>query len=313
MPQSEPRSADDYYRRGCARLKAQDFPGAITDLSTAIALEPTLAEAYYQRARAYEHNEEDQPALADYTEAIVRLPRPGKALVSRAIILTRRQRFEEALADLDAALREPNDRIVTCWAYTERGDVHAAAGRHEQALADYAAALRVDPDWRHAYTRRGHLYTDTDRQEEAIRDYSEMIRLAPDNFWGYAFRAEAHGRRGDYAAALADHRRVTELNPQQAEAWGYLAWIRATCPDPIFRNGPQALADATRACELTSWQEAGHLDTLAAAHAECGNFAEAIHWAERAVELASDAQREESRARLEDYRAGRPYRDRRGE
>jgi hypothetical protein len=42
------------------------------------------------------------------------------------------------------------------------------------------------------------------------------------------------------------------------------AWLRATCPNPAFRNGQQAVVDAKAACNLTQWDDWDYIDTPAA-------------------------------------------------
>jgi serine/threonine-protein kinase len=85
--------------------------------------------------------------------------------------------------------------------------------------------------------------------------------------------------------------------------------VWCTVPDPTVRNGRRALECATRACELTEWQTPGFLDTLAAAHAEAGSFAEAAKWAERAAELAEDDKsRGDYMARAKQFRNEEPLR-----
>ena len=66
---------------------------------------------------------------------------------------------------------------------------------------------------------------------------------------------------------------------------------------------------AARACELTREENAGFLDTLAAAHAECGRFDEAVRWMEKAIALLPEEERADYRGRLELYRAGKPCRE----
>ena len=78
---------------------------------------------------------------------------------------------------------------------------------------------------------------------------------------------------------------AVRLDDQNAEALEKLAWFLATCPDARYRNGPLALQHAKRACELTQRESALHLEALAAAYAEVGNFEEAVRLQTRAVEL----------------------------
>jgi hypothetical protein len=51
------------------------------------------------------------------------------------------------------------------------------------------------------------------------------------------------------------------------------------------------------------------MGTLAAALAETGDFAEAARWQDEALGLYPEEERAAGQARLELYRAGRPYRD----
>ncbi len=72
----------------------------------------------------------------------------------------------------------------------------------------------------------------------------------------------------------------------------------ATCPDEAYRDGAKAVESATKACELGGWKDADHLDTLAAALADAGEFAEAVRRQEEALGLLTKGL----------YRSGRPCR-----
>jgi serine/threonine-protein kinase len=118
-----------------------------------------------------------------------------------------------------------------------------------------------------------------------------------------------HYYNRDFGKAIRDHMEALKREPNHAATFNYLGWIWSTAPDPNVRNGRRALECATRACELSEWQCPGYVDTLAAAHAELGQWTEAIKWANKAVELADDDKaREDYSARVELFEKRMPLR-----
>jgi tetratricopeptide (TPR) repeat protein len=142
----------------------------------------------------------------------------------------------------------------------------------------------------------------------AVADFSEVLRLDGPNAPVYNQRAAAHYGLGDRASAIADHRAALALDADDANACNSLAWLLATSPEDHIRDGAQAVTYATHACELTRWESAGFLDTLAAAHAECGRFDEAVRWMEKAIAILPEDDRPDYLGRLELYRSGKPNR-----
>ena len=65
-----------------------------------------------------------------------------------------------------------------------------------------------------------------------------------------------------------------------------LAWIYATHPDAQLRDGSRALELAEKASALSGNRNPDHLDKLAAAHAEVGQFSDAVTAATKAERLA---------------------------
>jgi tetratricopeptide (TPR) repeat protein len=107
----------------------------------------------------------------------------------------------------------------------------------------------------------------------------------------------------------------TELDEGDAALAGHLnghAWWQATYPVAELRNGPEAIENATKACELTNWQIPAYVDTLAAAHAETGDFASAIERQKKAIDLLTEEERPLQRldfeSRLKLYESGQPAR-----
>jgi len=87
------------------------------------------------------------------------------------------------------------------------------------------------------------------------------------------------------------------------------AWFLATASNAELRDGTRAVQEARLAAELTDHQEAAILDTLAAAHAEAGDFDQAVKWQKAALkENDNPAHKEEFEDRLKLYQERKPYR-----
>ena len=113
---------------------------------------------------------------------------------------------------------------------------------------------------------------------------------------------------GEYEKALADYAEAIRLDPKLAKAFNRRAWLWATCPDIKYRDGKPAVKSATFACELTGWNDAISLGTLAAAYAECGDFDAAASYQEKALKLYSgQAELQDGQKRLEMYQAKMPF------
>src|SRR5262249_49926983 len=117
-------------------------------------------------------------------------------------------------------------------------------------------------------------------------------------------------RQRQYAEAERAYLRAVEAQPPVVDAYYLLARLLATCPDDKVRDGKRAVEYATTACNRTGWKKPHYLDTLAAAHAEAGQFEEAIRYQKRALEDPAFNARfgREAGRRLELSRQGKPFR-----
>ncbi len=109
------------------------------------------------------------------------------------------------------------------------------------------------------------------------------------------------------AAARAYQNAMRPPSPS-LDAGRRFAWILATCPDPKIRNGKVALQVAGQCADATKYRQAEVLSALAAAHAELGNFREAIKWQTEAINKSTPETRRIHEARLEVLRKDRPLR-----
>lgn len=199
-------------------------------------------------------------------------------------------------------------------ALVREGSSELQRKRYGRALAWFNAALHRHLPKRLAapiYSLRGEAYLGQGDVAKALADYNRAVSLAPEDIYGYVSRAAGYEKIGNFRAALADYAKVLELSPDDPYALNELAWLQASCPDRSVRDGHAAVRASTKACELTRWKEWSSIDTLAAAHAEAGDFDQAVKFQEHAIGMKSPDpdDRKGMGDRLALYRRRQPYRD----
>jgi len=179
----------------------------------------------------------------------------------------------------------------------------------KDAMDYFDEAIRLDPKDSDAYFNRGTAWQANGELTKAIGDYTEAIRCDRKNAEAFAARGLVWEDKGEFDKALADYDEAIRLEPNDDWSLNRRAWIRATCPNEKYRDGAKAIEDATKACELTDWEDADSLDTFAAAYAEAGQFDKAVEWQQKAIELAPDDEKADFETRLKLYQEGKPYRE----
>jgi tetratricopeptide (TPR) repeat protein len=165
---------------------------------------------------------------------------------------------------------DPNDAEL----YNNRGIVYGRLGKYDLALVEFREALEVDPEYSKAHANMGNAFREL----------------------------------GENGLAIAAYARALDFNPDHLTANEGIAWLMATSPNAADRNGVKAVEYAKHACEMSYWKNPNILETLAAAHAESGDFEKAVEWQTKAINLAPIRQHARMLGRLELYRTGKPYR-----
>jgi hypothetical protein len=79
-----------------------------------------------------------------------------------------------------------------------------------------------------------------------------------------------------------------ERDPGRIDIYFDLAWLLATCPDERVRDSVLAIRIAQRALELDA-VNADFMEVMAAAHADLGDFDEAVRWRALALDAVIHA------------------------
>ena len=174
------------------------------------------------------------------------------------------------------------------------GYVRMQQGRLEEAERHLEAAYALRPERvRFDFVRLQLLFAKRAREGadlgEAIARYEKALTLDPDHARAHALLALALADAGRTAEAIAQGREALRLAPTLDWAANNLAWLLATCSDPILRDPPEAVRLAQAAVARKRPPDPDYLETLAVAYAAAGRFDAAAATAERAAALAQES------------------------
>lgn len=98
------------------------------------------------------------------------------------------------------------------------GSVLQEEGQTEDAIAEYRAALALEPDEADAHTNLGVLLAARGEHDEAMRHYIEAVRLDPGSATAETSLGIELAARGRHVEALAAFQRALEIDPTNASS-----------------------------------------------------------------------------------------------
>jgi tetratricopeptide (TPR) repeat protein len=134
-----------------------------------------------------------------------------------------------SLDHCDAALRDrklsKKHRIATL---INRGILFNHRGAYAAAIADFDAALALDPAASAAYVNRGNTYFYSRQLDLAVEDYSTSLQMNPRNpHLAHYNRGLVHEAKREAQLAFADFVRAAELRPDWEPALTRVEQYRA--------------------------------------------------------------------------------------
>ena len=104
-------------------------------------------------------------------------------------------------------------------AYNHRGILWKRKGDYDRAIADFTAAIRINPKYSSAYTNRGVAYVEEHDYDRALADYNVAIQLDPKDAVAYNNRGVAWKNKGEYDLAIADYNTAIKLDKNYVNAY----------------------------------------------------------------------------------------------
>ena len=183
----------------------------------------------------------------------------------------------------------------------------AESGKADEAMARIDAVINANPDnWRAHFLKAAVLVL-VKRQDDALQQIDLSIKLARKSYASPSLLAQLYSSK---ARTCIDAHRYEEArraldsaiheDPSDTTSLNDLAWLLATAPEPRVRNPHRAVSLAQKCCGLSHWANAFSIDTLAAAYAAAGDFGQAIHYQQLAMQALNKSERADQLAAMQD-------------
>ncbi len=270
-------SVSQYAYMGIKLGSERKLDAALVEATKAINADPVDAAASRFSALVLNELGRSSEALPYAQRAVELSPLDGAGHMELAVALAGQGQTEPALGEARRAL-ELGPENSAAWDFSLF--CLSKLGRTDEVIDVARDGLAVFP-------YRGELHQ---ALGVALMQKQDFVKAA--NHFAYALllRPDLVEARSSFRLTLRKIGNVSEGQKRLQEVASFaseapailneMAWFLATQPDATFRNGPEAVRLAERACALAGRTAPEMLAALAAAYAEAGRFPEAIKVAE---------------------------------
>ncbi|PHS05455.1 MAG: hypothetical protein COA78_15320 [Blastopirellula sp.] len=198
-----PKSPVTYLLRAQLKEVSGDVKGAIKDIAQVLTLSPKSIQALMMRAQLYIKLKRPEDAEKDLDQVITIEPKFLEAQVLRSWVLDSQGKFNQVLAELKSLLEKSPDQSDLVLA-------NAQLFQSQKAIQIYTLLVEAAPDnWKALYGR-SDTYLALGQHKEAIAGYAAALKLKKDesnllnNYaWVLATSPNKDVRNGEKAIELA--------------------------------------------------------------------------------------------------------------
>jgi tetratricopeptide (TPR) repeat protein len=134
----------------------------------------------------------------------------------------------------------------------------------------YRQILKAKPKYAEAYTNLANALSEKGKSEEAIENYRKALQLNPKSALRHTNLAWELKKANQFNEALEHFSEALRLKPDSVSGLCGMAQVLIEHPDPKLRDANKAVELAKSAAELTKYQDAKVLETLATAYQALG-------------------------------------------
>ena len=179
----------------------------------------------YQRGIEAIQEEKMGDALEYFNKDISDNPKSGYSYMWVSYIYLAHDEYGKALdaANMAVKLLPKKDTEYMTFAYGYRSKTYLCLGDTAKALADCAAAIKVDPKNTDLYNDRAQIYYELKKYDLADADYRKMTELKPGDVMGYMGLGRNANAQEHWEDAIKQFDYVTKLSSEYSSGYSFRA------------------------------------------------------------------------------------------
>lgn len=179
----------------------------------------------YNRAVEAIQNRNTKEALEYLGKELSDNPKNGYAYSWLAYVREAQEEYGLALTAAEKAIKNlpSKDTEYVVFALAIRARVYYALEENDKALADYAKAIKIDPEGYSHYRDRAQIYYELEQYDLADKDYKKMTEIDPGNVVGYVGLGRNANAKKQYQDAIDHYTYAIKLSSTYSSGYSYRA------------------------------------------------------------------------------------------
>jgi tetratricopeptide (TPR) repeat protein len=195
-----PKDVGPIFQIATTYAQQDNIPMALQTVGRALAIDPRNIQALMFKADLYARQHDDAHAAAAFDDAVVVAPTDDEkvaVLIRKASYFVQEKKDAQGVA-IFQQITTQFPKIPS--GFVAFGDYYAGQHQFSQAVAQWQAALALDPNNAGALLGLGEVAIQTGRVNDSISYLRHYTQVSPDA-QGYALLGQAYSRMHDYSGA----------------------------------------------------------------------------------------------------------------
>jgi len=152
---------------------------------------------------------------SNFTPQVKRVSKGSQEHLKLASGLMKEKRYDEALVEFEAIIKADPQSLPARFGV---GNLYLRQKRFDEALTQFKAAIRIDPVKPQPYLLAGMACLRKESVDEALQFFESAINLDPKSYMAYTGFGQALLNQKKYDEAVTQFRRALRLNPRLLRA-----------------------------------------------------------------------------------------------